>query len=1072
MKRFSHLVLLSVMVAGLVLYGCVSDSDPADGDVVDGDVTESDTADGDDTDGDDTDQDVTDGDADGDATDTDGDITDGDGSDGDAVDEDPVEQPDLEPGMIQLNGSVEKGPFVLGSSITISPVDGNGNPTGQQFTTQTFNDMGEFSVNFEASGFVSLEGSGFYYNEVTGDLSGANLTLRAFYEIVADGAQNAHLNLLTHLTYNRVKNLVQAGTTFSEAIAQAEGELVAALPIGPDDFSLDDPAIELTLQGGDTLANAYLFAVSSVLAHAARLRSPGSPDAALQELINGISADLAANGELSATTVQTLVDAQVLPAELDSTSGVQYLIPGEVMAGLEARFDSLGSTAVVPDLNRVLDSDFDSVANAEDNCWWLPNPDQTDDNDNDIGDACDIVYEDPDTGLMWLNISTYLLDEFPLFDGEADEAATYCDELDIGGYTDWRLPSLDALRSVIHGCDGMESNSVCGLHNNCQSTGCETSCTPCTPGDANYWKPGMLGVSRTWSSGRTGTRYWSLDFKKAEFTTLVVLEGEDDFVSVRCVRGYSQLQELICDDGIDDDGDSLTDCADDDCFAISHAPATCGNVFDLSGLNSQEFLQCRDWMNCNVISSECGECIGVCLWDNCHNVCEEGGFNEPECQVCQQNCLAGECFGSFICDMEYLCMDNVDQDQDSLTDMSDPDCQRLASGQVLPDGDVDDDSDSEVVVNPTESPVIDGDSATFYYVPPDGSPTNSVWIVGDFLETPWNPASGIMMLPISGTNVWTATVEDLPCGEHLYKYYLQPGSQWITDPLNPVNDGDPNYNSVFIIEDNCVADGDVDVVDIEPEIEEEAGPTCDDLCGGFAGTYCTDSVVSGGDPTCGEVFAQGVDMLRFQLANSDTCMFTAQYVPYEYMHLADVSGCDFSNVEVMIPQMGSCLLSADSDSGTVTVACRGGACTAELTQNACGAVDGDEDTADPEPEPEPEEEAGCPVACDDFAGRYCMLASEGELCSSVFPEGPGPIFALSYPENSCGFVLGETSDPETGVYATVESCEFENQILSRYGVDVECLATFSAETGEIIVTCTDYGSCIVTMNKAACEPGR
>ena len=123
---------------------------------------------------------------------------------------------------VTLSGSVEKGPFVLGSSITISPVDGDGNPTGQQFTTQTINDLGEFEVNFEASGFVSLEGTGFYFNEVKGELSSSNLTLRAFYEIKTSGKQDAHLNLLTHLIYNRVKTLIQDGKTMDEAVAQAE----------------------------------------------------------------------------------------------------------------------------------------------------------------------------------------------------------------------------------------------------------------------------------------------------------------------------------------------------------------------------------------------------------------------------------------------------------------------------------------------------------------------------------------------------------------------------------------------------------------------------------------------------------------------------------------------------------------------------------------------------------------------------------------------------------------------------------------------------------------------------------
>ena len=91
-----------------------------------------------------------------------------------------------EPVMVELDGAVAKGPFVLGSSIAVSTVDDEGAPTGDVFNTQTVDDLGRFTVAFEASGFVALEGLGFYYNEVSGQLSDAPLTLRAFYEISGD----------------------------------------------------------------------------------------------------------------------------------------------------------------------------------------------------------------------------------------------------------------------------------------------------------------------------------------------------------------------------------------------------------------------------------------------------------------------------------------------------------------------------------------------------------------------------------------------------------------------------------------------------------------------------------------------------------------------------------------------------------------------------------------------------------------------------------------------------------------------------------------------------------------------
>jgi hypothetical protein len=59
------------------------------------------------------------------------------------------------------------------------------------------------------------------------------------------------------------------------------------------------------------------------------------------------------------------------------------------MAGLQARFDELGWAEPVPDLNRVIDSDLDGIANADDNCRLVPNPDQADADQDGVGDACE-----------------------------------------------------------------------------------------------------------------------------------------------------------------------------------------------------------------------------------------------------------------------------------------------------------------------------------------------------------------------------------------------------------------------------------------------------------------------------------------------------------------------------------------------------------------------------------------------------------------------------------------------------------------------------------------------------------
>ena len=252
----------------------------------------------------------------------------------------------------QLRGGVEKGPFILGSSVTASVVDAQGNPTGTSYATQTTDQAGSFSLANVPVGGVSFQADGFYYDEVLGGLSTAPITLRSFYAVPSGSPPPAFINVVTHLAHDREKALLGESVPLATAIPQAEGELVTALGIGGSGFTLSAPGASLDEMGGDNDPNAYLFALSAIFVQAAfdAVGVTGPVDAKVQQMLDEVAADLAASGTLAPAATAPLQTAagEIDVAQVEASFG-QYLA-------------SIGVSATVPDLTLILSSSTECTA--------------------------------------------------------------------------------------------------------------------------------------------------------------------------------------------------------------------------------------------------------------------------------------------------------------------------------------------------------------------------------------------------------------------------------------------------------------------------------------------------------------------------------------------------------------------------------------------------------------------------------------------------------------------------------------------------------------------------------------
>ena len=160
---------------------------------------------------------------------------------------------------------------------------------------------------------------------------------------------------------------------------------------------------------------------------------------------------------------------------------------------------------------------------------------------------------------------------------------------------------------------------------------------------------------------------------------VVTVDGYSSFTSGDVVVDIVYLGDVcpeeICYDGLDDDGDGLIDCADQDCAGVGACEETdCADGLDDEG---DGLIDCED--------PDC-EGIGSCV----ESICNDGIDNEGDGLI---DCLDPECEGQIGC-IESDCSDGLDDDGDGLIDCLDDECEGAVGCVELNCSDlIDDDND-------------------------------------------------------------------------------------------------------------------------------------------------------------------------------------------------------------------------------------------------------------------------------------------------------------------------------------------------------------------------------------------
>lgn len=147
-------------------------------------------------------------------------------------------------------------------------------------------------------------------------------------------------------------------------------------------------------------------------------------------------------------------------------------------------------------------------------------------------ESSDLCWQEPpsDAGMNW------------------NPAVTYCDDLMLDGYTDWRLPNVDELISLIRGCqDGNDTGDLspslcemmpagCTTTDDCsRSDNCSSCPTESGPVSGCYWDLALSGqCSYCWSSSSLSSEYaWVVDFDNGNLSYF----RKTNSYFARCVRG-------------------------------------------------------------------------------------------------------------------------------------------------------------------------------------------------------------------------------------------------------------------------------------------------------------------------------------------------------------------------------------------------------------------------------------------------------------------------------------------------------------------------------------------------------
>lgn len=239
----------------------------------------------------------------------------------------PSENDDSLPSEL-LSGALQKGPFLVGTDISISELNQDLTSTGRVFSSETLDNSGSYETTVSlTSPYAELTATGYYFNEVTGAISNAPISLGVIFDIRESSQIN--VNILTEVSRKRIRALVGTGENFSTARELAENEIKSLFSFGAAPVLNRFDQLDLAQTGS---ANGFLLLASIVL------QNTNVSANEFSNFINGLSQDLSVDGVVGSSVASSISTSE---ASVDIDAIRQNLVQ---------RYRNLGASVVLPDL--------------------------------------------------------------------------------------------------------------------------------------------------------------------------------------------------------------------------------------------------------------------------------------------------------------------------------------------------------------------------------------------------------------------------------------------------------------------------------------------------------------------------------------------------------------------------------------------------------------------------------------------------------------------------------------------------------------------------------------------------